>query len=115
VVWAEVPLSAQATTIAGHPVRGVLPSRALDRLAPGTPLFIRGQASGTVRTELHRVDMELLRYAHVTRNGDSGSPVYVLDHAGNAWVVGVHQGYPGATRIDTALYAVGAEIMRHPA
>lgn len=83
--------AADAGTVAGHPIRGMMPTAEVQKLRPGTEVCMLGSVSG-VRCGTLLVahpTSAVVDVGRVVEPGDSGGPVWVLDRDGNAVIVGV--------------------------
>lgn len=91
VLWTTAADPA-ATRIAGKfPIVGVMPTEQVRRLPAGTPICVDGAWAGVRCSDLISAG-ELIRYKRVTEDGDSGGPVFVVDRAGRATLIGIHRG-----------------------
>ncbi|GAA4676541.1 S1 family peptidase [Gordonia humi] len=81
-----------STRIAGkYPIVGVMPTEQVRRLPAGTPVCVDGAWAGVRCSDLISAG-ELIRYQRTTEDGDSGGPVFVVDRAGRATLIGLHRG-----------------------
>jgi hypothetical protein len=94
VLWTDVPTAPDAAWIAHKfPVAGVMTVAEVRKLKAGTPICIDAAVSGVVCTPLTRTTDTDIEYPHVTTGGDSGSAIFVVDHATkHAHLVGIHGG-----------------------
>lgn len=98
-----------ATSIAGkYPIVGVMPTEQVRRLPAGTPICVDGAWAGVRCSDLISVG-ELVRYKRTTEDGDSGGPVFVVDRAGRATLIGIHRG------VDEVATHVGEATILAPA
>lgn len=99
------------------PVVGGLSVDDTRRLPVRTPICIDGAYSGVRCGKLITATGDRLRFDHVTRDGDSGAPVFVVVR-GKATVIGIHRGVDPAngavgeaTFIEPALLSLGAQLV----
>jgi hypothetical protein len=116
-LWTTVSAIADATRIAGRfPIIGFMPETDVRNLLPGTPVCLDGARSGVKCTTLRERPSDKIRFDEITRDGDSGAAVFVVDRYGCATLLGVLQGADGfgrdeATLIAPALDRLGAEVV----
>ena len=116
VVKLNTPDTTSPVHIAGRPVAGVLNVAAADALRAGTPVCFSGAKSGINCGPLVSADSQGLEVDLSSADGDSGSPVFVVDgRSQTVTLVGLLSGRVdgsmGATYLDAALGAAGAEAL----
>lgn len=109
------------TSLAGHPVAGVLTKTAVsDPKLEGQPVCLLGAVSGLVCATLVTVDGDEISVDIPTQKGDSGSPLFMVNGNTNAvTLVGLlTDNSQGSTSYgvvaDTALHDLGAKLVTDP-
>lgn len=93
LIWTyDLPLDTAATRVAGYPIAGVMTRAAVRDLPPGTPICLAGARAGTVCSPKRAGDPAVLLFDNRAGGGDSGAPVFVVDSAGNALLIGLLAG-----------------------
>lgn len=115
-LWSSV--TEAVTRIAGrYPITGVLSASAAAELAPGTPICLDGTMSGlTCGTVISNPgSLADLTTTAIGVHGDSGAAVFVVDAAGNAVLVGLHNGGDASTStvvlLEPVLDALNADVI----
>lgn len=114
----SAPVTAAVTRIADRfPIAGVLTAKAAAALDPGTPICLDGAASGvTCGTVVSNPgSLAGLTTSAIGVPGDSGAAVFVIDAAGNAALVGLHNGGDASTStvvlLEPVLDALNADVI----
>lgn len=103
VIWTP-HVQSGAVRIAGHKVAGVMPTAEVKRLAVGTPICWDGSISG-VRCGHKLPDTDgYIAYSDAAISGDSGAPVFVVDHNGDAVLIGIVRSSNEVARTSHATY-----------
>ncbi len=108
IIW--TPRAAATNTIAGFPIGGSMSEEVVTELPKGTPICLDGAVSGVVCSPLYGVVNNKISYGH-TERGDSGAPVFVVNGAGVATLIGVHSGAYSASILAQTLQARGLELI----
>ena len=116
VVKLTVPVSNAPALIAGRPIAGVLTVKAADELRSGTPVCFVGAKSGINCGPLVSADAQGMTVDVASADGDSGSPVFLVDgRTQTVTLVGLLSGRVagamGATYLDAALGASGTDAL----
>ncbi|RIS51978.1 hypothetical protein D2E46_24080 [Mycobacteroides abscessus] len=108
VLWTNSADPSAARIAGKYPVVGVMPTEQVRALPAGTPICVDGAWSGVHCSDLISAD-EKIRYEHSTEGGDSGGPVFVVDRAGRATLIGIHRGHdPDMPTVGEATFLAAA-------
>ncbi|WP_234714723.1 MULTISPECIES: S1 family peptidase [Mycobacteroides] len=115
VIWTGT-VDPAATRIANTwPITGVMPVSEVRQLPAGTPICIDGAKSGVVCSPLIGADDDFISSAPLTRHGDSGAAVFVVDQTGDATLLGIvsrtEQSRDESVFLEPALQRLGATAL----
>lgn len=88
VIWTDE--AADDGWVAGKwPVLDAMTVSDVQGLRPGTPICVNGAVTGVKCSPLIQADEQSIRFRPITTGGDSGAPVFVVDHDGRARLIGI--------------------------
>ncbi|SHR64039.1 trypsin domain-containing protein [Mycobacteroides abscessus subsp. massiliense] len=118
-LWLANDPAPEPTTIAGHPVAGLLTRDAVKKLNEGTAVCVDGAVSGVKCGTLSEAEGDRIQVEVATDHGDSGGTVFLVDgDAGTVTVIGQVQKssakFTYATFFERALDHAGAKLVVDP-
>ncbi|WP_237155711.1 S1 family peptidase [Mycobacteroides abscessus] len=103
------------STVAGHPVAGVLKQDVVQLLPQGTPVCMDSNVSGVRCGAVVENDATGIYLDLPAERGDSGAPLFLLDGQGRATLIGLAEqrsaGYTFGAHLDPLLAQMGAKAL----
>lgn len=103
------------STVAGHPVAGVLKQDVVQRLPQGTPVCMDSNVSGVRCGAVVENDETGIYLDLPAERGDSGSPLFLVSDRGTASLIGLAEqrsaGYTFGAYLDPLLAQTGAKAL----
>ncbi|MDF0528474.1 hypothetical protein P0W64_05880 [Tsukamurella sp. 8F] len=107
---ADTPPERWGTSVAGHPIAGVLAPREVAGLPRGTPVCMLGARAGAVCGPLLDADTKTLHWGGYAVDGDSGAALFVVNPDRSVCALGVL--HDGPTDRDNTVAYVDPALQR---